>query len=144
MAFDKTAGTVPPNPDMIAYAKWAAMCGSSVYLREMGVDNAVLSEASAIPHDSLGHLPRDEMVHFGFDRRDFAETSWRFIDKPAPAIRKLFFVRGDSGQPRYVNGFVTVSLRVGRLMLPMLWVLGASISDSDPTAPQLSPPSISA
>jgi hypothetical protein len=44
----------------------------------MGIDKELLTAAIAVPHESARFLERDELVHFGIDRREFGETAWRF------------------------------------------------------------------
>ena len=79
------------------------------YIRRMGIDEGLLTEAFATPFTSIGQLARDDAARFGLDRREFGETVWQFFDKPEPTIRKMFFVRADDGEHRYVNGLVSVS-----------------------------------
>jgi len=79
------------------------------YLRRMGIDVGLLTEASETPFTSIGQLSRDDAARFGLDRREFGETVWQFVDKPQPTIRKMFFVRADDGEHRYVNGLLSVS-----------------------------------
>jgi hypothetical protein len=78
------------------------------YLREMGIDDALYAAVLATPNESLSYLQREQLVSFGIDRREFGETVWRFVDKPALKIRKLFFVRADGDQPRYVDGVIEI------------------------------------
>jgi hypothetical protein len=85
------------------------------YLRDMGIDKALLTAASAVPNESVRFLERDEIVRFGIDRREFGETAWDFHNKPVVAIEKRFFARTDTGdQPRYRNGFVSMNCGIGR------------------------------
>jgi hypothetical protein len=86
------------------------------YLREMGIDNALLTAAAATPFESIRLLQRDELVRFGIDRREFDETAWQFVGKPAPAITKRFFVRTDGDQPAYVDGLMNVDCGIGAAM----------------------------
>lgn len=79
------------------------------YIRRMGIDGGLLTEAFATPFTSIGRLTRDDAARFGLDRREFGETVWQFVDKPQPAIRKMFFVRADNGDHRYINALVNVS-----------------------------------
>jgi hypothetical protein len=79
------------------------------YIRRMGIDEGLLTEAFATPFTSVGRLSRDDAARFGLDRREFGETLWQFVDKPQPAVRKLFFVRADNGERHYVNALVNVS-----------------------------------
>ncbi len=62
------------------------------YVREMGIDTALVDVSEAVPNEDLRYLTRAEIVKFGIDRRSFAETPWKFVDDPstAPAITKFF------------------------------------------------------
>jgi hypothetical protein len=79
------------------------------FIRRMGIDEGLLTEAFATPFTSVGRLTRDDAARFGLDHREFGETVWQLVDKPRPAIIKMFFVRTDSGERRYVNAFVSLS-----------------------------------
>jgi hypothetical protein len=46
------------------------------YIREMGIDTALMDAALKIPHENIRYLSRDEIAAFGIDRREFAETPW--------------------------------------------------------------------
>jgi hypothetical protein len=82
----------------------------------MGVDRALLTEANAIPHQSVRFLRRDEIVRFGMDRREFGETSWHFTDNPHPTISKAWFIRsGNNGFP-YRTAFLRMDCGSGKLM----------------------------
>jgi hypothetical protein len=63
------------------------------YLRDMGIDAALLTAANAVPFSSARFLQRDEFARFGIDARDFGETGWSFMEKPAVAMIKTYFVR---------------------------------------------------
>jgi hypothetical protein len=61
------------------------------YLRQMGVDRGLLTEANAIPYQSVRFLRRDEIVRLGMERREFGETGWHVTDNAAPDyIESLF------------------------------------------------------
>jgi hypothetical protein len=46
------------------------------YAVEMGVSGALVAAATAIPHERLRFITRDEIARFGIDRREFVETRW--------------------------------------------------------------------
>ncbi len=48
----------------------------SGYLAEMGIDHGLLDVARTVKFESMRVLTRDEIVQFGIDRREFAETQW--------------------------------------------------------------------
>ena len=103
-----TAGRPEPTKLAIMVGKQIADDHLRAYIREMGIDQRLLTEAFAVPFSSVARLSREDAVRFGLDRREFAETPWQFFDKPVLAIRKGFFVRTDDSKARYVNGVVSV------------------------------------
>jgi hypothetical protein len=106
-------GKTPPRGASLAEVKRVAHARLSEYVRDMGIDKALLPASSAIPYESVRFLERDELVRFGIDRRDFGETKWHFADKPWVAMSKRFFVRTSSGdQTHYRNGFVSLDCGV--------------------------------
>jgi hypothetical protein len=84
------------------------------YLHEMGFDDALYKAAIAVPFESARFLEREELVRFGIDRREFGDTSWQFIDKPAAGVIKRFFARTDNDSVRYFDGFVMLSCGAGQ------------------------------
>jgi hypothetical protein len=50
------------------------------YIREMGIDTALMDAALKIPHEDIRYLSRGEIAAFGIDRREFAETPWFFTE----------------------------------------------------------------
>ena len=106
---------ITPRSASLAEVKRAAHVRILEYVRDMGIDKALLTAASAVPNESMRLLERDELARFGIDRREFGETVWHFADKPTVAISKRFFVRTDNGdRPRYRNGYVRLDCRSGR------------------------------
>ncbi len=103
-----TAGRPEPTKLAIMVGKQIADDHLRAYIREMGIDQRLLTEAFAVPFSSVARLSREDAVRFGLDRREFAKTPWQFFDKPVLAIRKGFFVRTDDSKARYVNGVVSV------------------------------------
>jgi len=84
------------------------------YLHDMVIDKELLTAASAIPYESVRFLERDELVHFGIDRREFGEMAWRLRNKPAIAMVKRFFSRVSSGdRSRFRDGFVMLGCGFG-------------------------------
>ncbi len=97
------------SPLAVEAAKAATDIRLRNYIRRMGIDDGLLTEAFATPFSSVRRLARDDAARFGLDRREFGETTWQFIDKPRPAIRKTFFVRADDSGRHYVNAIMSVS-----------------------------------
>jgi hypothetical protein len=83
------------------------------FLRDVGAEESLLTAAAAVPANSLKLLQRDEIVRFGIDRREFGETPWQFTDKPAPAIRKRFFVRTDGEKTSYIDAVMAMNCGLG-------------------------------
>ncbi len=86
------------------------------FLHEMGFDDALFKAAAAVPFESHRFLERDELVRFGIDRREFGDTGWQFIDKPAAGVINRFFARTDSDSVRYFDGFVILGCGAGQTM----------------------------
>jgi hypothetical protein len=106
----------PVSAAIIAVARKQADQRIDAYLRQMGVDRALLTEANAIPHQSVRFLRRDEIVRLGMDRREFGETGWHFTDKPRPTISKAYFIRsGNEGFP-YRTAFLTMDCGTAKLV----------------------------
>jgi hypothetical protein len=98
-----------PSAMALEAAKAATDTHLRSYIRRMGIDDGLLTEAFATPFTSLGRLSRDDAARFGLDRREFGETAWQFADKPQPTIRKTFFARSSDSNRHYVNALVSVS-----------------------------------
>jgi hypothetical protein len=142
VGFDPAAAKIRhPSARVFAAAKAVIDRRLHNYIRHMGIDEGLLTEASATPFTSMGRLTRDDAARFGFDRREFGETVWRFVDKPQPTIRKLFFVRAANGERRYVNALVSASC-VPRLRGTAIVVLARQRLDSD-TETVVGPPAVS-
>jgi hypothetical protein len=111
---------VPVPAVIIAAAKERADRGIDDYLHEMGIDPALFAEANAVPHRSLRFLQRDELVRFGLDTRAFGESGWHYIERPRPAILKIYFVRTGGLQPAgsllYRNAFLRINCGNARSM----------------------------
>jgi hypothetical protein len=70
------------SPREAAYKARAADGVANVrrYIREMGIDTALMDAALKIPHEDIRYLSRGEVAAFGIDRREFAETPWFFTE----------------------------------------------------------------
>lgn len=55
-----------------------AIAATRRYIRDMGIDPALLDVAQKVPHENVYYLTRDQVAAFGIDRREFAETPWFF------------------------------------------------------------------
>jgi hypothetical protein len=110
IGFDPTAAKIRRgSARTIEFAKTAAYARLHNYIHLMGIDDGLLTEAFAIPFTSIGRLTRDDAARFGLDRREFGETVWQFVNELLPAITKIFFVRADNNEHRYVNAIMRVS-----------------------------------
>jgi hypothetical protein len=114
--------SIPVPAVIIAAAKEKADQRIDDYLHEMGIDPALFAAANAVPHQSLRFLQRDELVRFGLDTRAFGETGWHYVEKPRPAILKIYFVRSGGLQPAgsgellYRNTFLRMNCGDARSM----------------------------
>jgi formylglycine-generating enzyme required for sulfatase activity len=98
----------------LAEVKRASHARLREYLHDMGIDKELLTAAMAVPYESGRFLERDELVHFGIDRREFGETAWRFRREPAVAMVKTFFARTRRGDRlRFRDGVVMLGCGVG-------------------------------
>ena len=104
----------PPRGVTLGEVKRLAHARIQEYLNDMGIDEALSKAAAAVPFETMRFLEREELSRFGIDRRDFGETGWQPLDKPMPEIIKRFFVRTDSDQTRYLDGFVSLDCGSGR------------------------------
>jgi hypothetical protein len=104
----------PVSAAIMAMAKQQSDQRIDAYLREMGVDRSLLTEANAIPHKSVRFLRRDEIVRFGMDRREFGETGWHFMDKPHPTISKAWFIRSGNQKFPYRTAFLRMDCGTGK------------------------------
>jgi hypothetical protein len=107
----------PVSAAVVAIAKKQGDQRIDAYLREMGVDRALLTEANAIPHQSVRFLRRDEIIRFGMDRREFGETRWHFLDNPRPTLSKAWFMRSGNPQFPYRTGFLRMDCGAGKSRL---------------------------
>jgi hypothetical protein len=57
------------------------------YIKDMGVDDALMDAALKVPHESVHYLTRNEIAGYGIDRREFLETPWILIELPSNAVR---------------------------------------------------------
>ncbi len=75
------------SPQDAAHKKRTAesIANTRRYIREMGVDTALMDAALKIPHEDIRYLSRGEIAAFGIDRREFAETPW-FFTELLPAV----------------------------------------------------------
>jgi hypothetical protein len=106
----------PPRGALLAQARLVAYARIRAYLHDMGVDETLLTAAVATPFNSVKPLQRDDIVRFGIDRREFGETAWQSVDKPAPSIRKAFFVRTDGDQSHYLDALLSMDCGFGLAM----------------------------
>jgi hypothetical protein len=129
----------PPRGALLGQAKTMAHERIQDYLHEMGIDNALLRAASAVPFESKRFLERDEVARFGIDRREFGETAWQFVDKPVPLVSKRFFARTDNDKFRYLDGFVSVSCGAGQsIRLALARDHGSELAGAGPRAVSIS------
>jgi len=77
------------------------------YLKRMGVDAGLLTVARSVRFEDMRVLTREEIVRFGIDRREQAETPWVFENANRSLIHKTVTRRKEGEQL-----FRTVQLRL--------------------------------
>ncbi|MCP4615931.1 MAG: hypothetical protein GY844_05800 [Bradyrhizobium sp.] len=70
----------------------------SAYILKMGVDIGLFELARSIKFESQHVLTREEMMRFGIDRREIAETPWKFENSVRSMVSKAVAVREDGGK----------------------------------------------
>jgi hypothetical protein len=84
------------------------------YVREMGIDTALLDAARQIPHERIRFLSRDEIARFGIDRREFHESGWMVDEGPPGPFALLKFVTEAAGPDRKEYRTARIRLTCGR------------------------------
>ena len=86
-----TGGT--PTPTMVAAANARAHERSDVnitaYFAKVRGDSALLALARTVKFEDMHILTREEIVRFGIDRREFADTPWIFEPGTHGMVRKI-------------------------------------------------------
>jgi len=91
-------GAGKPTPSMVAAAtERGRERGDRLlegYFAKMGVDAGLLELSHTVRFEDMHVLTREEIVRFGIDRREFAETSWSFENNGRGTVRKVMAQRG--------------------------------------------------
>jgi len=72
----------------------------SSYIPKMGAEPGLLVLARTIKFEDMHILTREEIARFGIDRRELAETPWKFENNARGVIGKVA-IRVDSGDKSY-------------------------------------------
>jgi hypothetical protein len=67
------------------------------YIVAMGIDPGLYEAASAIKHERLRFISRDEVARFGIDRREFHESRWMVDEGPPGPLSVVKFVTEAKG-----------------------------------------------
>jgi len=70
----------------------------SAYIVKMGADIGLFDLARSVKFESQHVLTREEIVRFGIDRREMAETPWKFENSVRSMVSKTAAVREESGK----------------------------------------------
>lgn len=70
----------------------------SAYIVRMGADIGLFDLARSIKFESQHVLTREEIARFGIDRRDVAETPWKFENGVRSMVSKFAAVREEGGK----------------------------------------------
>lgn len=81
------------------------------YVRQMGIDAALLDVASKVPHEQVHRLTRDEIGRFGIDAQEFEETRWTVVEKQSqpPAVFKLMAQARGNGRKEFRNSVISLA-----------------------------------
>lgn len=92
-------GEVPPAAEVrqAAAARGRAQADSmlSAYITRMGADIGLFELARSIKFESQHVLTREEILRFRIDRRELAETPWKFENSFRSMVSKVAAVRED-------------------------------------------------
>ena len=83
----------------------------SIYLREMGIPQALLAAAREVSNDHLHFLTRDEIAAFGIDSRETVEGAWSFVDQSSGASAIKLIEAKDAGAATYHRTILRLSCR---------------------------------
>lgn len=72
----------------------------SAYIVKMGADIGLFDLARSIKFESQHVLTREEIARFGIDRREVAETSWKFENGGRSMVSKFASMREEGGKWR--------------------------------------------
>jgi hypothetical protein len=70
----------------------------SAYIVKMGADIGLFDLARSIKFENQHVLTREEIARFGIDRRDIAETPWKFENGVRSMVSKVALLREESGK----------------------------------------------
>jgi hypothetical protein len=106
-------GTVRPiaGEDQIGKSSAAQLRS---YVREMGIDVAILDIVDQVPFEKMRVLSRDEIARFGIDRRDFDESTWMIVDsptKPVSVVKTVLQTRGRS-KDEFRIGIIRINCQI--------------------------------
>jgi hypothetical protein len=87
------------------------------YIVAMGVDRGLFAAASAIKHERLRFISRDEVARFGIDRREFHESRWMSDEGPPGPLSVVKFVTEANGVERKQYRTMRFRLTCGRSSL---------------------------
>jgi len=90
-----------PAPHLVRAAMVAGYERIASYLRDMGIDPALLRAAREIENDRVRFLTRAEIWRFNIDRRSVVESDWKLVEQPVRAIRKVFLSDLKGGHTDY-------------------------------------------
>ena len=87
------------------------------YIIAMGVDRGLFAAASAIKHERLRFISRDEVARFGIDRREFHESRWMSDEGPPGPLSVVKFVTEAKGAESRQYRTIRFRLTCGRSSL---------------------------
>jgi hypothetical protein len=99
----------PPSKDGGQLARFNTQLRD--YVRQMGIDAALLDLAAKVPHEQVHRLTRDEIGRFGIDAQEFEETRWTVVEKQSqpPAVFKLIAQARGNGRKEFRNSVISLA-----------------------------------
>jgi hypothetical protein len=119
VTFNFTNG-VPPREVRTAALQQALARADRIvadYLRKMGADPGLLAASRSVPFEGMHLLTREEIVRFGLDRREQAETPWTFENGSRSLIDKTIIQRDSGGRTFRTIQLRLICLDTGRFQL---------------------------
>lgn len=89
----------------------------SAYIVKMGADIGLFDLVRSIRFESTHVLTREEIVRFGIDRREIAETPWKFENSVRGMVSKAAAVREEGGKSWRLSQWRIVCVSSGQFEL---------------------------
>jgi hypothetical protein len=92
------------------------------YAADMGIARGLVDAAAAVPSQKIRFITRDEIVRFGIDTREVAETRWvREEDKSGRAGLVKFVISARGERKQYRTSLLRLSCVSKRVLVQYAW-----------------------